>query len=199
MTSLPVCRSSTQPEKAITFRGGGEPERVSGVRVSWSFFDVLGVKPRLGRTFLPEEETRGKHQVVVISDGLWRSRYNADPSLIGRTIKVDGEDFTVIGVMPPEFEFQFFGPMRQLWVPIFYTEGDRDRGSHSFYSIARLKPNVTMEQASARMRTIGLSLAQEYPTDNPGKSATAVPIVALVWRISRERCLCCLLSRGLCC
>lgn len=163
--------------KGYNLSGGGEPERVSGVRVSWSFFEVLGVKPRLGRAFLPEEETPGKHQVVVISDGLWHSRYNADPSLVGKTIKVDSEDFTVIGVMPPEFEFQFFGPQRQLWVPIFYTEGDRERGSHSFYSIARLKPDVTMEQARARMHTIGLSLAQQYPTDNPGKSATAVPIV----------------------
>ena len=163
--------------KGYNLSGSGEPERVSGVRVSWSFFEVLGVKPRLGRAFLPDEEIAGKHQVVVISDGLWRARYNADPALVGKTIRVDSEEFTVIGVMPPEFEFQFFGPLRQLWVPISYTEGDRERGSHSFYSIARLKPNVTMEQARARMRTIGLSLAQQYPKDNVGKSATAIPIV----------------------
>jgi putative ABC transport system permease protein len=86
--------------KGYDLSGGGEPERVSGVRVSAEFFDVLGVKPRLGRAFLPEEEQPGRHQVVVISDGLWRRRYNADESIIGRTVKVDGEDRTVIGVFP---------------------------------------------------------------------------------------------------
>src|SRR5262245_39876549 len=94
--------------KGYNLSGGGEPERVSGVRVSASFFDVLGVKPRLGRAFLPEEEQPGKHQVVVMSDGLWRSRYNSDSAVVGKTIKVDGENHTVIGVTPPEFEFQFF-------------------------------------------------------------------------------------------
>src|ERR1700742_3256916 len=109
--------------------GGGEPESVSGVRVSASFFDVLGVKPRLGRGFLPEEETPGKHRVVVLSDGLWRNRYGADPALVGKTIPIDGEDFTVVGVMPPDFQFQFWSGPRQLWVPISYTTGDHDRGS----------------------------------------------------------------------
>jgi len=158
--------------KGYNLSGDGEPQRVSGVRVSASFFDVLGVEPRLGRSFLPEEETFGKHRVVVLGDGLWRSRYNADPALVGKTIKVDGEDFTVIGVTPPEFEFQFWSGPRQLWVPIFYTKGDQDRGSHSFIAVARLKPNVTTEQARARMNTIGLGLAQEYPKDNVGRSAT---------------------------
>jgi predicted permease len=162
--------------KGYNLSGQGEPERVSGVRVSWSFFEVLGVKPRLGRTFLPDEEITGKHQVIVLSDGLWKSRYNADPAIIGKTIKVDGEDFTIIGVMPQEFEFQFLGPSRQLWVPIAYTKGDQERGSHSFFSIARLKPNVTVEQARARMNTIGLGLAQQYPQDNAGKSATVFAI-----------------------
>ena len=163
--------------KGYNLSGGGEPERVSGVRVAWNFFDTLGVKPRLGRAFLPEEETPGKHRVVVLSDGLWRSRYSADPALVGKNIRVEGEDFTVIGVMPPEFQFQFWSGPRQLWVPIFYTEGDKERGSHSFLSLARLKPNVTIEQARARMNTIGLALAQEYPKDNAGMSATLDPIV----------------------
>ncbi len=163
--------------KGYNLSGGGEPERVSGVRVAWNFFDTLGVKPRLGRAFLPEEETPGKHRVVVLSDGLWRSRYSADPALVGKNIRVEGEDFTVIGVMPPEFQFQFWSGPRQLWVPIFYTEGDKERGSHSFLSLARLKPNVTIEQARARMNTIGLALAQEYPKDNAGKSATVDAIV----------------------
>ncbi|MGH9936819.1 MAG: ABC transporter permease [Blastocatellia bacterium] len=163
--------------KGYNLSGGGEPERVSGVRVSAGFFDVLGVKPRLGRTFLPEEENVGKHQVVVMSNGLWRSRYNSDPGIVGKTIRVDSEDHTVIGVMPPEFEFQFFSPPRQLWVPVAYTRGDQGRGSNSFYCLARLKPGVTMEQARAQMNTIGLSLARQYPRDNVGGTVAIDPIV----------------------
>lgn len=162
--------------KGYNLSGGAEPERVSGVRVSAGFFDVLGVKPHLGRTFSPEEETAGKHQVVVISDGLWQSRFNSDPNVIGKTTKVDGEEFTIIGVMPPDFEFQIFSAPRQLWVPIVYTKGDQERGSHSFFCIARLKTDVTLEQAKARMNTIGLALAQQYPADNAGLSVTVLPV-----------------------
>ncbi len=160
--------------KGYNLSGDGEPARVSGVRVSASFFDVLGVQPQLGRTFLPEDETPGKHQVVVLSDGLWRSRYGADATLIGRTIKVEGEAHTVIGVMPPAFEFQIFSSPRQLWVPVVYTEGDKDRGSNSFICIARLKPEVTIEQARAAMNTIGLALSEQYPKENNGVTATAI-------------------------
>lgn len=163
--------------KGYNLSGDAEPERVSGVRVSASFFEVLGVRPQLGRTFLPDEDTPGKHRVLVIDDGLWRSRYGADPSIVGKTVRVDGEAYTLIGVMPPGFEFQFGGPSRHLWAPIDYTEGDRDRGSHSFYSMARLKPGVSVEQARSRMQSIGLSLASQYPQDNAGRSARVDAIV----------------------
>ena len=163
--------------KGYNLSGGGEPDRVSGVRVSAGFFDVLGVRPRLGRTFLPEEEQPGNHRVIVLSDGLWRSRYNSDPDIIGKTVKVDSEDHTVVGVMPPDFEFQLYSPIRQLWVPIAYTQGDQDRGSNSFLCLARLKPGVTMEQARERMNVIGRGLAEQYPQDNAGITATIDPII----------------------
>ena len=163
--------------KGYNLSGGGDPDRVSGVRVSAGFFDVLGVKPRLGRTFLPEEEQPGNHQVMVLSDGLWRSRYNSDPNIIGKTVKVDSEDYTVVGVMPPDFEFQLYSPIRQLWVPVAYTQGDRERGSNSFLCMARLKPGVTMEQARERMNVIGRALAEQYPQDNAGITATIDPII----------------------
>src|SRR5204863_3794082 len=107
---------------------------------------------------------------VVLSDGLWRNRYNSDAAIIGKTIRVDSEEHTVVGVMPPEFEFQLYSPLRQLWVPVAYTKGDQDRGSHSFLCLARLKPGVTMEQARDRMNVIGLGLAQQYPKDNVGST-----------------------------
>jgi predicted permease len=154
--------------KGYSLAGDGEPERVSGVRVTAGFFDVLGSAPQLGRTFLPEEEQVGKHQVVVISDSLWRSRYNADPNIIGKTVKVDSEPHTVIGVMPPKFEFSLYSPVRQLWVPVAYTKGDHERTSNSFMCLARLKPGVSLEQARARMDNIGRALAAQYPQDNAG-------------------------------
>src|ERR1700722_16119059 len=153
-----------------------EPEQVSGLRVSANFFTVLGVQPFLGRTFLPEEEVRGKDHEVILNYGLWQRRYGADRSLLGKTIKVDGEDFTVVGVMPREFHWEFESGHRQLWVPVGYTEGDRYRGAQSFISFARLKPGVTVAQARAEMEGIGTRLSQQYPADDANMSATVMPM-----------------------
>jgi putative ABC transport system permease protein len=132
-----------------------EAELVSGLRVSAGFFSVLGAKPLLGRTFLPEEETLGNDHEVVLSYGLWQSRYGGDPSLVGKTIRVDSAEFTVVGVMPREFEWQFWSGPRRLWVPVGYTKTDFGRGDNSFLSIARLKPGVTVAQAAAEMEAVG--------------------------------------------
>ena len=153
-----------------------EPEQVSGLRVSANFFRVLGVQPFLGRTFLPEEEIRGKDHEVILNYGLWQRRYGADRSLVGKTIKVDGEDFTVVGVMPREFHWEFESGHRQLWVPVGYTEGDRYRGAQSFISFARLKPGVTVRQARAEMEGLGTRLSQQYPADDANMSATVMPM-----------------------
>src|SRR5580692_10227154 len=153
-----------------------EPEQVSGLRVSANFFSVLGVQPFLGRTFLPEEEVGGKDHEVVLSYGLWQRRYGADRALVGKTIKVDGQDFTVVGVMPREFHWEFWSGHRQLWVPVGYTEGDKGRSSNSFISFARLKPGVTVAQARAELEGIGTRLAQQYPNDDADMSATVVPM-----------------------
>jgi putative ABC transport system permease protein len=153
-----------------------DAEQVSGLRVSAGFFPVLGVKPFLGRTFLPEEETLGRDREVVLSYGLWKARYGGDPSLVGRTIRVDGADFTVIGVMPRDFEWQFWSGPRQLWVPVGYTRTDFGRGDNSFLSIARLKPGVTEAQARAEMEAIGSRLQKQYPNDNANMGATVTPL-----------------------
>lgn len=153
-----------------------EAEQVSGLRVSASFFSVLGVQPFLGRTFLPEEEVRGKDHEVILSYGLWQRRYGADRALVGKTIKVDGEDFTVVGVMPREFHWEFWSGHRQLWVPVGYTDGDKIRGANSFISFARLEPGVTVEQARAEMEGIGTQLSRQYPNDDADMSATVIPM-----------------------
>jgi putative ABC transport system permease protein len=153
-----------------------EAEQVSGLRVSSGFFTVLGAKPLLGRTFLPEEEYLGKDRVVVLSYGLWQSRYNGDPALVGKTIRVDSADFTVVGVMPREFEWQFWSDSRRLWVPVGYTKTDYGRGDNSFLSIARLKPGVSVAQAKAEMEAVGKSVQAQYPKDDADMGATVSPL-----------------------
>ena len=161
--------------RGYNLTGRGEPEQVSGVRVTASFFRVLGVPPMLGRTFRDEEETAGRDRVVVLSHGLWTRRYAADPSIVGRTIPIDGTAYTVVGVMPPTFRFQFWSGERQLWVPAGWTEGDLDRGSNSFICLGRLRDGVSLETARARMDTIGKSLAREYPS-NTGETIRVIPV-----------------------
>ncbi|HUE22303.1 MAG TPA: ABC transporter permease [Bryobacteraceae bacterium] len=154
-----------------------EEEQVSGLRVSAGFFAVLGVKPLFGRTFLPEEETLGKDREVVLSYGLWKRRYGGDLSLAGRTIRIDGADFTVIGVMPREFAWQFWsGAPRQLWVPVGYTKTDFGRGDNSFLAIGRLKPGVSVEHARAEMEAVGRNVSSQYPTDDANMGATVSPL-----------------------
>jgi len=153
-----------------------EAEQVSGLRVSAGFFDVLGAKPMLGRTFLPEEETLGKDREVVLTYGLWKSRYAGDPSLVGRTIRIDGAEFTVVGVMPREFEFQFWSGPRRLFVPVGYTKTDFGRTDNSFLSIGRLQAGVGVAQAQAEMAAVGEGLRKQYPRMNANMGATVSPL-----------------------
>jgi putative ABC transport system permease protein len=153
-----------------------DAEQVSGLRVTAGFFKVLGVAPFLGRTFLKEEETLGKDREVVLSYGLWQRRYGADPTLVGRSIRLDGDDFTVVGVMPPDFQWEFWSGPRQLWVPVGYTKTDFGRGNNSFLGIARLKSGVTVEQARVEMQAIGARIAAAYPKDDVDMGGTAEPV-----------------------
>ena len=153
-----------------------EAEQVSGLRVSAGFFAVLGVKPYLGRTFLREEETLGNDHEVVLSYGLWKGRYGGDASLVGRTIRVDGANFTVVGVMPREFAWQFWSGPRELWVPVGYTKTDFGRDNNSFLAIARLKPGVSEAQARAEMEAIGSRLQSQYPREDADMGATVTPL-----------------------
>jgi predicted permease len=153
--------------KGYNLTSGGEPEQVSGVRVTASFFRVLGVSPFLGRGFTDDEEQTGRDRVVVLSYGLWSRRYGADPALVGRTIAMDGQAYTVVGVMPASFQFQFWSGERQLWVPPGWTAGDQDRGSHSFICLGRMTPGVELAQARSEVDTIGRALAAANPATQP--------------------------------
>jgi putative ABC transport system permease protein len=162
--------------RGYNLTSGGEPEQAPGLRVTASFFTVLGVRPLIGRTFLSAEETPGNDRVVVLSHGLWTRRYAADRAIVGKTIQIDGQAHTVVGVMPESFQFQFWSAPRQLWVPAGWTKGDDDRGSNSFICIGRLKPGVPVAAASSEMDTIGRALLQAYPDSNAGRSARIIPM-----------------------
>nr|MBA3651262.1 ABC transporter permease [Chthoniobacterales bacterium] len=154
-------------QKNFNLTGSGEPERLDGRRVSANLFDVLGVQPRLGRGFLPQEDTPGT-RVVLLSDGLWQRRFGADPRVIGQAVNLNGESYTVVGVMPPGVQLPGYDNWRdQLWVPIaFPNEEAQQRGNHFLEVIARMKPGVTLQQARAEMDTIAAQLAKQYPKEN---------------------------------
>jgi putative ABC transport system permease protein len=152
--------------------GGGEPQQVSGWTVSPNFFEVFGAQPELGRTFAPDEG-QGAKELVVVSHSLWIGSFGGDPQIVGRTILIDSEPRTVIGVMPAEFSSPF--PDVQLWVPWpARVESIAQRGYRFMRVVARLKPGVTVERAQADMETIASRLAQTYP-DDAGVTAYLVP------------------------
>jgi predicted permease len=151
-------------ERSFNLTGVGEPERFDGRRVSANLFDLLGVQPQLGRAFRAEEDKPGS-RVVILSNGLWQHRFGGDPRVIGQALSLNGESYTVIGVMPGSFQF----PTRrdQLWVPLaFDAKEAASRGNHFLEVIARMKPGVTLQQAQAEMSTIAARLAQQYPEEN---------------------------------
>jgi predicted permease len=154
--------------------GDGNPEMIRGLRVTANLFDVLGVKPLLGRTFT-EQEDRSGERVVLIAYGLWQSRYGGDPGIVGRGILMDGVKTTVIGVMRPEFNF----PRRptQYWEPVRFSARDlNNRGSHYLNVIARLKPGITPTRAQSDMSIIARRLAQQYPGTNNDLGAVVVTL-----------------------
>jgi len=145
-----------------------EPEQVPGLRTSSSLFTTLAVSPAMGRVFSEQEEAPG-HRVAVISDSVWRMHLGGSAAAIGKQLRLNGEPFEVIGVMPPGFEF----PQARtgVWVPFGTTDQDRQRGSHSFWVAARLRPDVAFDAARADVEQVGRSLQQKYE-DNRDEGAT---------------------------
>jgi len=164
-----------------TLTGQGEPERLQAMRVSASFFGLLGVAPQLGRDFLETEDRPDAWRAIVLSQGLWRRRFGGDPQVIGRRVALSGESFTVVGVMPAEFEealsANFYEPA-ELWAPLGYGAAlpYACRTCRHLRVVARLKPGVTLEQAGAEVDAITRGLAREHPQDYAGAGATLLPL-----------------------
>jgi len=155
----------------------GPPDRVLGGLVSWNFFQTLGVKPLLGRLFLEQESQPASSHVAILSRGLWESRFAADPQIIGRQIKLQGETYTVVGVMPAGYQFQLMG-IANIWSPLALDDKQRaDRDNSWFSAFGRLKPGVTQEQAGAEITAIASRLEKLYPRTNTNATTLLSPMI----------------------
>ena len=163
--------------RSFTLTGVDVPLRVRGAAVSSGFFAALRVNAAIGRTFHSQEDRAGAPNVVVLSDGFWRRNFGADPDLVGRTLTLDGTEFTVIGVLPRDFDFPVRIAGAELWTPTGLAKMFLDsRGAHGFRTIARLKPEVTLQEAQVQMSTIAHRLEQQYPETNTGYGVNIVPL-----------------------
>ena len=158
----------------FTLTDYGEPEAMRGFVVTKGFFEILGTNALVGRTLLSEEYDQ-EAQVVVISNGLWQRRFGSDPQIIGRKLILNKEPTTVVGVMPPEFEYPLSG--RELWAPRAARPNDPQmRGGSLFRVVARLRPDVTLDQAQQEMNNIAANLGRQYPQTNTDVGAVVVPL-----------------------
>jgi putative ABC transport system permease protein len=163
---------------AFTLTGGDNPERVSGSRVTASVMPLLGIAPQIGRAFAPAEDASGVERVVILSDGLWRRRYGADPSILGRTIQVNGVSRTVIGVMPRGTSLP--GPLAgddDVWLPAEMSGEERTNDvSHNYTVLARLADGTTPARASAGLEAFAARMTAEHPTTHRGLGVRLVPL-----------------------
>jgi putative ABC transport system permease protein len=166
---------STAPQN-FNLIGSGEAERLVAARLSSNLLSVLRVTPALGRGFTPSEEQIGNERVVLLSDGLWRRRFGADPSIVGRTINLSGNQFEVVGVMGPEFQF----PDReyQLWIPLTIDPRvlARQTTNYDHLAVARLRPGASIEQAQRELNVLASQLQTQFPQTNRGVRLEVLPL-----------------------
>jgi putative ABC transport system permease protein len=164
--------------------GGGQPESALTAQTEVSFFDVLGVRPLLGRTFIPADGTPGNGRVAVLSYGFWQRHFGGDRAIIDKPVELDARTYTVIGVMPAWFNYP---KGLEIWTPMDMSpENLGPRGSHSYLAVARLKPGVTVRQAQADLAVIAKRLETQYPDSNDKVGAAVVSMRDLLTQSSRE-------------
>jgi len=152
----------------------GDVQPIFGCRVSANFFDVLAVTPAAGRLFTAAEEQPGADQVAILSYGSWQRRFGGDPHLLGKTIPLNGRVYTIVGIMPKDFDYPV---PAELWVPLALSPAERaDRAQLSLRALARLKPGVSVSQAGAVLAGFSRRLEQEYPKTNARRAITLLPL-----------------------
>jgi len=164
------------PEYGLNVSGAGDPERVPAALASKEFLPALGIKPIVGRNFLPDEDRPGGPPAVLIGNAYWQRRFHSDPAAVGRTLTVDGIPRTVVGVVPHEL-----GEMvaADLWLPTAIDPNNPERGNHNYGVVARLKPGVTVAQARAEMTVIAKRLERAYPATDTGWGVTLFPMAEM--------------------
>jgi putative ABC transport system permease protein len=154
----------------------GPPDRVGGGLVSWNFFETLGVQPIQGRAFIEQESEPGSSHVAILSRGLWESRFAADPNIIGRKITLQGETYSVVGVMPADFQFPLMG-IANIWSPLALDDKQRaNRNDSWFQAFGRLKPGVTQQQSAAELTAFASNLEKLYPQTNTNETTLLSPM-----------------------
>jgi predicted permease len=168
--------------QALTLTGTGEPQMVVAGRTGEGFFQIARGRPMLGRAFLADEHTPGRSHVVILSEGFWKKHLGGAADAVGRTLTLDGDSYTIVGVMPARFSVKAWGASsRPVWVPLAWDDKERAiRENHNYNVVARLNPGVTLEQAKAELGVISSRLAQQFPAENAGWGATAIPLQELI-------------------
>lgn len=153
----------------------GEPEQLPGATVTHNIFSVLGVSPSIGRSFVPEEDKPNGPKVVILSDRLWKKNYASDPAIAGKDILINQQKYTVVGVMPSNFEFPL-EPMAQIWTPMQIDSANSCGDCITLRSIARLKDGVSAAQAASSMNLLTRNLERDFPDIYRGVKVTLVPL-----------------------
>lgn len=175
--SKTVAQMAAASTGAVNLTGTGESVRVDRARVSASWFGLFGVPPRLGRDFAAGEDKPGAPRVAILSDALFRSRFGGDPQVVGRSLQINGQSVTVVGVAAPGFDWP---NATELWMPLSPDKDELDpdnRGGHYLTVFGRLAPGILPTQAADELRAIGDALAHEYPPSNAQFSATVEPLL----------------------
>jgi putative ABC transport system permease protein len=161
---------------STNLQDNSNPERIATVSADLGLFNTLGVAPLAGRTFRDDDPPH----VVVVGEGFWKRRYASDPNMVGKNITLDGEAFTVIGIMPQDFQFPYRQSYTELWIPITISpQLAKDRGTHYLFVTGRLKQGVTIDRARGEMDVIAKRLEQEYPS-NKGRGVRLTPLNEIV-------------------
>ncbi|HET9531333.1 MAG TPA: ABC transporter permease [Blastocatellia bacterium] len=176
---------------SFNLTGQGMPERVDAARVSSSLFPLFSAEAMLGRVFLPEEDVPGKPQTVILSNGFWQRRFGSDPEIIGKTLTLNGNSFTIIGVMSPEFSLNkevmpAVNGIRNadLLLPLPMSETARsNRGNEDYNIFAKLKPGITVAQAQADMDVLADRMKQQYPASYPANGGLTISVVLLLEQV----------------
>jgi predicted permease len=185
--------------RELALTGEGTARTVRATAVSVGFFEIVRARPALGRVFRQEEDTPGGRHVVVLSDRFWRTEFGGDPNVIGRTVKLNDEAYSIVGVMPAAASLaSWTGMASEVWIPLGLTDEQRaSRGNHNRYGVARLKRDVEPAQAQAEMNAMSARLAREFPQTDKGWGIAVIPMQEEIVGASRTMLLTLLGAVGL--